>query len=123
MREAAPDAFEMFACMPHADRPAAVLRSQFGGDAGSAAGALEPADLAERLGIAPAYGAEDAPESLAEPLSSACTANAQMSHLTGGLPSRGPAHRPFAARLSCRCAGGPPSHRRLPLDEMLRPCA
>lgn len=121
--ESAPDAFELLACMLHAGRPAAVLRSQFGGDVESASGAgvVEPEDLAGRLGIAPAYGAEDAPKSLARLLSSAGTADAGMAYLHGLLAiERGPARRLFAAGFARCCAGGSPSYRRILLDEMLR---
>lgn len=87
-------------------------------------GTVEPADLAGRLGIAPAYGSEDAPESLARLLSSAGTVDAGTSYLHGLLAiGRGPARRLFAAGFARCHAGGPLSYRSLLLDEMLRACA
>ena len=118
---AAPDAFELLACRMRAGRPSAVLRSQFGKDAGGT-GAVGPAELAARLGIAPLYGAEDAPDGLARLLSSAGTADIGMAYLHGLLAIRkGPARRLFAAGFVRGCAEGSAApHGRLLLDEMLR---
>lgn len=114
-------AFELLACMVRAGRPAAVLRSQFG-ECVAAVATVEPADLAGRLGIAPSYGAGDAPEVLAGLLSRAGTADIGMAYLHGLLAIKpGSARRLFAAGFARSCAWGPAApHSRLLLNEMLR---